>query len=532
MASGSDTIGSMRILLVDDEELSRRGLRAMIGRSLAAAEIVGEASDGQAAVEAVETLQPDVVLMDIRMPEMDGVEAATRIAELSPYTRIVFLTAYDEFEYAREAVRLGADAYLLKPVEEEDLVRVLEESIRKRTEQRRVADFDQREEIEKVRRWAAMQLVYALIQGDHERYEQVAGFLAPASREGTLVLVEFGDTCEGGVEYLDKTLARKGPVYTLKAGNRTGVFFLPSADLQNAGPRDVAERIHRKGSAFGGVECRVRAGQVTGAGDASRRLYRPLSAVPADAPAVFVLSGTADSDRGRRGTGYDFSPLTPEIRGRLEEILAGGDDARRRSLVDALVDDVSSRSPDPDLAREWLLELIVLFRVQLATLAGPGAEPGAGRIESGYLRSFLNAVSEAEIREFARSELHRYDAALRELQAGQEGRYSWRVTRAVDHILANLSDDLYLDVVAEKVGVSPQHLSRLFKEELETTFTCFVNDQRMERARYLLLATPRGIAEIAHEVGFRDADYFSRVFRKFSGRSPSEYRTVTRSGDL
>lgn len=506
----------MRILLVDDEELSRRGLRAMIGRSVPAAEIVGEASDGQAAVDAVESLQPDVVLMDIRMPEMDGVEAATKIAETSPYTRIIFLTAYDEFEYAREAVRLGADAYLLKPVEAEELVRVLEESIRKRTEKRRVAEFDQRHEIEKVRRWAAMQFVYALIQGDEERYEQVAGFLSPPSRRGTLALVWFGEPCDAGIEYLEKTLSREGVVYALRTGERTGIFFLPETD-----PRDVAERIRRKGAAFSGMECRVRATIVSGAGEASHRAYRALNFDTEGTSPLYVLPEAEGSTAAGARTGAERSLSTLEIRGRVEEVLAEEDTASRLSLMDALVDDVGSVSPDVMITRELMVELVILLRTQVVALT----EPGALGNEGGYLESLLRAGSGSELREIARDELRRYDTVLRTLQVG---RYSWRVTRAVDHILANLSDNLYLDTVAERVGISPQHLSRLFKDELETTFTRFVNDQRMERARYLLLTTPRGIAEIADEVGFRDADYFSRVFRRFSGRSPSEYRKDVR----
>jgi len=110
----------IRILLVDDQRLMREGLRILLEME-PDLEIAGEAEDGQAALEAYADLQPDVVLMDVRMPGMDGVEATWRLRERWPEAHVIILTTFDDDEYVFEGLRAGAQGYLLKDVSGHDL---------------------------------------------------------------------------------------------------------------------------------------------------------------------------------------------------------------------------------------------------------------------------------------------------------------------------------------------------------------------------------------------------------------------------
>ncbi|HTO23056.1 MAG TPA: response regulator transcription factor, partial [Spirochaetia bacterium] len=110
----------LRLLLVDDQQLIREGLRTLLEMEKDLS-IVGEAADGAAAVQAFEKLSPDVVLMDVRMPRVDGVEATRRIRASHPEARILVLTTFDEDELVFEAIRAGARGYLLKDVSGVDL---------------------------------------------------------------------------------------------------------------------------------------------------------------------------------------------------------------------------------------------------------------------------------------------------------------------------------------------------------------------------------------------------------------------------
>jgi DNA-binding NarL/FixJ family response regulator len=115
---------TIRILLVDDQRLMREGLRILLELE-PGLEIVGEAGDGETALEAYAELQPDVVLMDVRMPGMDGVEATWRLREHWPEARVVILTTFDDDEYVFEGLRAGARGYLLKDVSGHDLAQAV-----------------------------------------------------------------------------------------------------------------------------------------------------------------------------------------------------------------------------------------------------------------------------------------------------------------------------------------------------------------------------------------------------------------------
>ena len=117
-----------RILLADDHALIRQGLRVLLERQ--GFQIVGEASDGQAAVRSVEKMQPDVAILDISMPILNGVDAARELLKSSPKTRVILLTQHDEDQYVTEALRAGVRGYVLKSQAAEDLVHAIQEVCR------------------------------------------------------------------------------------------------------------------------------------------------------------------------------------------------------------------------------------------------------------------------------------------------------------------------------------------------------------------------------------------------------------------
>jgi two-component system response regulator YesN len=110
-----------KVLIVDDEKYVRMGIKGETDWSLIGCEVVAEAPNGEVGLEMAQQYRPDLVISDIRMPKMDGIEMATKILERYPDTKVIFLTAYSEFEYARAAVRIGVSDYLLKPFQDGEL---------------------------------------------------------------------------------------------------------------------------------------------------------------------------------------------------------------------------------------------------------------------------------------------------------------------------------------------------------------------------------------------------------------------------
>lgn len=116
----------LKLVIAEDEDIIRTGLVQTVDWQSMGVEVVGEAADGMEAWELVQKIQPDVLLTDIRMPRLGGLQLAEKVLELGLDTRVVFLTSYAEFAYAREALRLQAVDYLLKPIEEKELCRVMQ----------------------------------------------------------------------------------------------------------------------------------------------------------------------------------------------------------------------------------------------------------------------------------------------------------------------------------------------------------------------------------------------------------------------
>lgn len=116
----------LRIVIVEDEDIIRQGLIATFDWAAVDAEVVGEAADGAEALPLIRSLRPDVLLTDIRMPNMDGLELARKLQEENILPKLVYLTSFADFDYVREALRLQAADYLLKPVDDEELARLLQ----------------------------------------------------------------------------------------------------------------------------------------------------------------------------------------------------------------------------------------------------------------------------------------------------------------------------------------------------------------------------------------------------------------------
>ena len=137
-------MGLYRIILVDDEEEVRKGIIKKINWETLGFEVVGDAENGQDALEKIEQLEPDVIMTDIRMPYMDGLELIAKIRQKYPSMKVLIFSGYDDFEYAQQAIKLNVTEYILKPVNVEELTEILtrvRENLDKEIEQRRNLDL-------------------------------------------------------------------------------------------------------------------------------------------------------------------------------------------------------------------------------------------------------------------------------------------------------------------------------------------------------------------------------------------------------
>lgn len=501
----------LNVLIVDDEPIVCRGLRETVPWDEWGVHVVGEAHDGGEALEALARHDVDLVLSDIRMPGMDGLELSRAVSERYPDKRIVILSGYDEFEYARQAMRLGVKDYLLKPVNLDELMTVIR-NIRRELKEERAQKW----------RSAARRLLSAAAAGERVtafppelelvpglRCRLAAGAVAgdagirPAGRER-----ERADGVGPWTGAIEEWLQGDGCLAAVvPAGpNRFVAFCGMAGDGDDkAAFRRMAETFRRQ-SGFRMWCCLsppVR--DPDGLRDALGRTVKGLGAFPVVGDAVFGtdeipepawLDPDEEALRFRRlvETGSDrgtLRRLADELFGRLLEHRYGLDDAARflQQLEDRLLAGLPSRR-------------------ELQAAGGPHAG-GFGSFEE--LRAlFLQDLESVAVRD----------------DSGVCTEQRMLVDKALRYMNEHYAKDLRASKVAGWINVSPNYFSQLLKKVTGKHFNDLLHEIRIERAKRLLAETDYRIFQVGRLVGYKEYKYFVYSFKRLTSVSPSRYRMM------
>ena len=511
----------MKVFLVDDEIAIRENLRNSFPWEENGFQLVGEAPDGEMALPMIRDLNPDILLTDIRMPFMDGMELCAQVKRVLPWIGVVILSGYDDFAYARQAISLGVKEYLLKPITADELGEALKRVAARITEERRAASL---------RRDAA--------PGN------------PFLREKLLasLFTEEGDRFED--EQLMRQMRAMG--VNLAAGCYVVIdIAFPLKDEARVRAREALSALAEAsgGSVFTcGMPHGARA-LVLGDNerDAEERAYS-FAASAAHLPQLESCDQLLLSI-GETVTDYFAIRKSMQSARHVRHAAVGRGGGRRIIGVGELDDETTSLnslelSPLYERLQYAPAEELDAILADYADLLGSGAE---GReLALGYLRIAAviaarqivsdagadpqRVLDEGRIAEALRAEgIEAVRALLNEAMACRDrsgrGQGQTPVARARRFLSRRYSDpNLMLQDVAGEVGMSQSHFSTVFAQETGLTFTQYLTALRIGKAKELLSATAMRSSEIAFAVGYNDAHYFSYMFKKQTGMTPSEYR--------
>ena len=543
----------LKIFLAEDEVIVRETIKRMIPWEELGFELVGEAADGEMALPLLIRQKPDLLITDIKMPFMDGLTLAKLAKKELPELKIVILSGYDDFNYAKQAINIGVEDYLLKPITKNALIERLSE-IRSRYEHEKT----QKEYYEKFQREmqayeknSSRDFFEALVRGSMDMMEvykkaEKLGVDIVAEAYNILIFTmnseeDFSGQKEGYSEWEAETLEMLEEFFS---GHPSAMLFrsnIFSYGVLLKGQKESIKEItkecvgkiqgilNRKESkrewflAVGQPVERLsqikKSYHTASRAFSQRYLYGENILYYDEMEMMEHRSGQADTNDNAYLKKVDVNALNPAI---LQKLLSNGIQEEIENFVKDYFNAIGQEPMESLVFRNYVI-LNVRFSV-ITFLKGlgcdtEGMEPENTEeilVESG--KNIENAIAYAE-KMISRA------ITIRDQNSGNKNRSILKT--AVDFIDEHYMDeDISLNTAANVANVSSNHFSALFSQNMGQTFIEYLTSLRMNKAKELLRCTGMRSSEIAGEIGYKDAHYFSYLFKKTQGMTPSDYRKV------
>lgn len=533
----------LRVFLVEDESIIRETLRDTVPWAQYGYAFAGEAGDGEMALPLIRQARPDVLITDIRMPFMDGLALSELVSREFPEMKIVIISGYDDFEYARQAIHIGVDRYLLKPITKNALLGVLAELKEKiegeRANRGYLAQFHREyQEYEQYTRRVFFERIVSGQLSVQQIYE-AAGKLDIDLRAQCYtiaffsVLPERGGTAEAysepGALLRDALLEHflKYPEYVLLRWNLSTYAVLLKGDA--AGMEELTARcvdtVRRAYETYAPDQSwYVAAGRPTQRLSALPACYEEVSRLWAYRyilPRQHVL--TADTVSFLTGTDSDSSLDRLDAAKADPAILTGFMQSAIAQELPSFVDEYIRSVEEALSSKPFCQYLMLSVRFAAARFAASLGVPQQEALAPLTVLDMVGrSVTAADLKRYL-SEILLRALELRDRESSSQ--CSTLLKQAVAYIDSHYTDEtLSLNQVAREVNISANYLSAVFSQETGETFTEYVTGRRMDLAKELLRTTDKRSGEVAAAVGYRDPHYFSFLFKKTQGCTPRDYR--------
>ncbi len=545
----------LKVLLVEDEFVVREGIKK-IDWGAYGYEFCGEASDGELALPLIRKTMPDIVITDIKMPFMDGLELTRQIRREFPDMEIIILSGYEEFEYARDAISLGVSKYLSKPIGSSELIRELDdlkESIEQKKLEREMRlqyQKDMSEDVRSMRRAFFKDLVggnLSVSQLIEEAEENEIDLVASAYcillcnvSKGSLSADKGDNDVDSMYETLGEWSDKYGDDFLVFERDLDGVAILfkgTDAESIRASVKKHSREFAEIMSKMDGVRFYAGIGSVaervseisTSFENASKafahRYFDPASRIVtydplmAEEDIIFSTDDRIPDVRHEDDKNIEFSAIdiNDASRNMLLEYLRTGDETDVDYFVREYLDQVGGSALNSLLFRQYLV-MDVYF-----TVAGFVTDLGFAKEDIEAPDSAMTIAQSIDgVRDFC---IRIISAAMELRDSSSRNKYKDVAETAVAYIEEHYMDeDLSLNTLAEHVRFSPNHLSMIFSQQMGVTFSKYLIEYRIGKAKEALKCTSMKSSEIALEVGYRDPHYFSYMFKKITGQTPTQYR--------
>ena len=503
----------MKVIIVEDEVRIREGLEKLLSKLNKDIEIVGEAENGELGLELLRNLKPDMVITDIMMPKMDGLEMLENMVAEGIQTRAVVLSAYSEFEYARKAMKLGVTEYLLKPISYNDFAQAVDNCILQ-------IEKDRREKPARI--GTIEQIISEIVDGRLEIDTEINTYLknnysitdtTPLAAAYVYLGNLFNDKAEETRDNLNHTLTlypgiKYCIIEQLHRNSLVVVFY--GYDSAKDLERWIQQQMMRSNSLYSSLGF-VEVPSLGELEDGLNKLYPYMDwnitlgkDVLISYPAITKVQ-----------TVSCIYPIELETKMKVALCAAQWDN------VDVLMSDFHTAFKDGNVyIPKEIKECYVRFLWAFIGIAKEiGRFNGDGFDQQKLLQMIMNAKTSGELETAAGYLID----AVRPKETDDEAMHL-TVKRVRSMIHEFYSSGITLDEIADRLNVTPEYVGTLFHREMGQTFSNYMKSYRMNKAKELLCSTSLKLYEISERVGYTDPKYFSKVFKEVTGQLPNEYR--------
>lgn len=540
----------VKLFLVEDEIVMRDGIKKHIDWDKEGIEFVGEASDGELAYPMILDLKPDILITDIKMPFMDGLELSELVKKELPNINIIILSGYDEFTYAQKAVSLGVTEYLLKPITPSKLLESIKK-LQQRIEEERKAEGEvdwSREELEEKNDVARLRFFEALIMNSLSmsemldeakelninltaRFYRIARIYFGVEGEQADAFSENRNEFRSGLsELINDTYSG----YYIVDRGMDGFILLLTGNEENEVAENLEEFIKKVialAEKFENSQYFIGVGNVVNRLSEIKNTYFEANKAFAhrflDEPNRVIYShDTAGmwSSAADSALSMDINTIVANEHSHkaLETFLKTGSFDEAEPFMDGVFDSIGEQNLNSTIFLNYIT--MDCYFIMARFLSEIGGDPNELEAQVGNINTLLKGMTGwVDSLKFLKVYLKK---VIEKRDSKSAKKYGKILHKAIEYIDENFDkEDISLNVVSSVANISPNHFSAIFSQEMGVTFIEYLIGKRMERAKELLMTTDMRSSEIAYQVGYKDPHYFSFTFKKTQGMTTKEYRS-------
>lgn len=526
------------VYLVDDEQLIREGLAETIPWESLELTLAGTAENGLQAFRDIQRLHPDIVVTDIRMPYMDGLELIQKLREAHLETRVVIISGYSEFTYAQSAIQLGVSDFILKPIDVQNLCRTLKRIVRELDgiEHQKNEVEEIREQLQQENTFRIQRALRIYMRGRIPQQQFLAQMPEEqrAARAAALVMVQIDNFDTVTAEMDEETIFQmtqqfeatvcqyKGPLHMIAFEESSGRYLMLFTGNDPEELRmEMRGHIRRKRLVGTDFDFTTVTSPVYGSITACQEAY---GFVCRGSDYAFQLGTDRDIQPEEVQRSAAPLPEVPNV-GRVIKSISTFNKTTIRKDFAALAEDIRQTGHNSFLYTHMLVSVVY---GEIVKLLADISCPIESILENptGAYRKILSCSTLDDM--FA--ELYRFVAVICDFVENDMTASQSAAKRAKAYIEANYANSgLTLEQVAGAVSISPNYFSTLFKQSTGSSFINYLTDVRISHAKDMLRNRQLKTYEVATLCGYENPTYFSTIFKRRVGCSPSEYRE---NGDL